>query len=1514
MQNKEKDKVSYFLFSVLWLKSIFQNGKKWTKRILLIFFNLILIVFILILLLMYSSAFQTSVAKIGASFLSEDIGLDISIKKVSIDIFHNVNLHELLIKDHKNDTMIYLDKLKVDVAYSSLFHKQLIIKKILLENPKIYAVRHKGDKQFNYEKLIEYFSSADTLKSKDTTKFDLQLKEIELQNAHLIYKDEKYNTQISEQMNFDYLNLHQTNLILTNIRQKKDTFYFQIKNFSAKEQCGFRLKKMRANVRTTPQSLYFKDLLFYTNKSVLAGDILLAFPSFSEFTDDPVKNMEIDGDLHSSTKIHFSDLYHFAKELKGWNEYVQTSGKIKGKVNDFSITDGYINYAGTEINGDIAIKGLPDIENTFFDIRAKSMITSAKCIERIPLYPFDKNEHIELPKQFDNTGIVNFKGTINGYYHQFKVNGILVTEIGDMKINAKLGIDNITNDLKYNGNFIFNRFHLGRFFKQKNIGTFTADVLLNGEGTIFKTMKSNIQANIKEFQFNNYTYRHIIADMNLDKKIFKGDLSASDENAQLTFTGQINFDNKIPDMNFILCLDNLNLNQLHLTNDKRNGILSGNIDIKVNGESIDDITGEINLNNIQYSTKERIYYFNHSKILLNQDNFHHKTFYFHSDFIDLDIQGKFKLSDGESYLNHFMQTFYPSFLKGKYNYHEIKNDTFQLGIKIKNLEPISDLFTNGKLFVQPNTYLKIHYHPKDLELVADFHSTLISYEKIKFINNQLQVNSAGQQLNSTLKIQKIILSDSLYLSDVSVCSHSWDNLARTNIEWQTFRDSLKYTYNGQIGFSSVFYPHAIYIIPDAFEIPVGKDKWTAEQLNPVVIDTAGNLDFFPLKFVRQNQSVTVQGRLHNNEKDELKISFNNFELHQINPLLSDVGTHLKGNLNGHLNWHQTTKKFLISSDIIISDFYLNNYFIGDIKTYTAYQPLNQSLFLRGNLSYNYSNILNDGLSGTKLKYLDFEGIYYINKKDSALDIDIEAKPFNLAILNPILKDIMTVDYAFLQGKGRITGTIQKPLISGNFKMTDSKIKTDFLYTYHKITGNIEVFPDQVRFEEMKIYNYGSKELAGFLNGHIFHNNFSNMRLDFDVSAKNLLVLNTNPLLNKDYYGKIYASGNIGIYGFLNDMNIEANLKPQKNSKFTLSFAHAEEVGENSFVKFVNPQDTLNKKETSKNIAGLQMNLILNATPDLETEVVFNDKTGDGVKARGEGVIEMNINSFGKFEMNGEYNIRSGTYLFTLESIINKKFEIENGSKITFIGNPYNTLIDINANYIQKASIAPLFPYDSSGVYKRRYPVTSKLTLRGKMIAPEILFSIEVPQLDAATQSKIQLILSDENELNRQFFSLLLLKSFVTPLQYTGAGGVSAGNALAANSSEMLSNRLNNALKGISNFVDVGVNYNPGSQTGSQQMELTMSKQMFNNRLSIDGSFGVNNNQAQNTSQIIGDVNIEYKLNESGKYILRAFNRTNNNTQMTISGGPYTQGIGVGYKYEFDSIFRRKNKKAKNIEQ
>lgn len=255
---------------------------------------------------------------------------------------------------------------------------------------------------------------------------------------------------------------------------------------------------------------------------------------------------------------------------------------------------------------------------------------------------------------------------------------------------------------------------------------------------------------------------------------------------------------------------------------------------------------------------------------------------------------------------------------------------------------------------------------------------------------------------------------------------------------------------------------------------------------------------------------------------------------------------------------------------------------------------------------------------------------------------------------------------------------------------------------------------------------------------------------------------------------------------------------------------------------------------------------------------------------------------------------------------------------------YKANIDIVANYKQRASIKPLFPNDSLNNYNKRFPVDCKLFMKDKLTSPDITFGIELPTIDESTRSAIKSLLSDENELNRQVFSLLLLRSFVTPLALAGSGGISAGGAAAATGSEMLSNKVSNWLNGVTKDIDIGVNYRPGGALSSDELDLALSKQLFNNRLSIDGNFGVANNNTpsssatsstknNNSSNLIGDVTLEYKLSESGKYRVKGFNRSNDNTEAATSGGPFTQGVGIFYREEYESLselYRRYISKVK----
>jgi hypothetical protein len=441
-----------------------------------------------------------------------------------------------------------------------------------------------------------------------------------------------------------------------------------------------------------------------------------------------------------------------------------------------------------------------------------------------------------------------------------------------------------------------------------------------------------------------------------------------------------------------------------------------------------------------------------------------------------------------------------------------------------------------------------------------------------------------------------------------------------------------------------------------------------------------------------------------------------------------------------------------------------------------------------------------------------------------------------------------------------------------------------------------------------------KNWPGTLSGNIFHNNFKNLQIDYDVNFNNMLVLNKTNDGKEPFYGKAYGTGRFGIYGFLNNIAMEINVKTEKGTVFTIPLDGPAEVSDNNFIRFVT-KDTIKKvKEEVK--SGFKLDMNVEATPDAEVQIVLDAKSGDIIKARGKGDIDLKISNLGKFDMFGEYVLSNGEYLFTLENVITKKFEIQKGSTIEWSGSPYAAEIDITANYKQRASIAPLFPYDTTGTYKRRVPVDCKLLMRDKLMSPNISFAIDLPTLDEATSSKIQSVLTDEAELNRQVFSLLLLKSFVTPLQYSSGGGISAGSAVAANGTEMLSNRLSGLLSGLTKQVDIGVNYRPGTNTSSDELDVALSKQLLNNRLTIDGNFGFNNNKQQATSSstgLIGDVNLEYRLTDDGRYRVKGFNRTNDNTQTATQGGPYTQGVGVFYREEYETwaeLYRRYIQKLK----
>ena len=418
-----------------------------------------------------------------------------------------------------------------------------------------------------------------------------------------------------------------------------------------------------------------------------------------------------------------------------------------------------------------------------------------------------------------------------------------------------------------------------------------------------------------------------------------------------------------------------------------------------------------------------------------------------------------------------------------------------------------------------------------------------------------------------------------------------------------------------------------------------------------------------------------------------------------------------------------------------------------------------------------------------------------------------------------------------------------------------------------------------------------------------------------MRLEDFMVLNTNRLDNPDYYGIAFASGVVGVNydQYTSKTGIEANITTSKNTIFNIPLDGNEEIEENKYITFVTKIDSsalANMVEEEVDLSNYFMTFDLKVTDDAEIRLIFDEKIGDIMKSRGNGNLKLEINSAGDFSIFGDYVVKSGDYLFTLQNVINKRFNLLEGGTIKWNGDPLDAQVDISASYRTRARLYDLLmSMDTSDVLKKRIPVDLVLHMKNSLLAPDINFDIVLPTADEDTKSKVKSVLyvssHEENiqELNRQVFSLLVLNRFLPPPGVDGVAG-NAGLEKTA-TSELLSNQLSNWLSKISNEFDIGVNYRPGDEISPQEFELALSTQLLNDRLIIDSNFGIADRQNgstvnQNTNNLIGDVVLEYKISKDGKLRVKAFNKSNQFSLLEINS-PYTQGVGISYKEEFDNI-------------
>lgn len=1441
---------------------------------------------------------QTYLGHKASGYLSSRLNTRVEIGKIDIEFFKKVVLEEVYIEDLHHDTLLYSRKLKVDISEIDFEKRRFYVSDIILLNTKARLIKYISDDDLNIQFIIDAFDSDDTLK-KAKASWDIRFGEVTLVNTDFTYRSE-HDTLITTGINYFDLNARQINGRFTDIQIEEDTIHATIDYLAAVEKSGFVLQNFSSYVNISPVGMKLDELRIKTPESTISTDLSFRYPGYFAFKDF-INKVKIKAEFDHS-QLELSDIAYFAPQLKGIYRNITISGKVSGKVSDLKGKDMDIKLAeNTEFIGDVTLTGLPMIDETLIYLNVVKLTTNYNDLNQIPVPPFEEHKTLDIHPNIIKLGNMKFKGTFTGLYNDFYAYGDFTSALGGLSSDLSVRHDVQKNKEVYKGKLKSTSFDFGKFLGAKLLGKATMNVYIDGSGLSLEDVTAKLTGTVNSVDFNNYTYKNIAVEGNIARQIFKGRLNVKDDNIDFDFIGNVDFTGKLPKLDFITTLNRADLAALQFIKSTQKTDLSTQLIINVTGNNIDNLIGQINFDNTIYIEGDEKYKLSVFDLLL-EENGGTKSITLESDFVNAKIKGQFKVLELQDAVQKVISKYIPSAFEKSIQNNSVQ--IFDYSFLFKKTDAVTRLFL-PRLKIAPKTLLEGNFNSTKNQFTLTGNSDKLSFADVIFKKWTVNANTTQDHLEFGVASERLLLTDSLGLTDFGIQTVTRSDSVDIGIVWNSRTER---EYRGDVKAFLNFKPGNVMefkVLPSLFII--SDSVWSVDKDNYIVLDSS-YININKLVFEHAQQLVSVNGVVSENKSDQIKLKMKEFNIENVNLFTSGSGVKFKGILNGESTINDVYHDMVLTSDFDFRSFFVNENEIGNGEVSSVWDKTKDALYLHGSFTKDaIPNIL-------------FAGYYYPKKKENNIDMEINLQAVKMQLLEPFVKEYCSEIAGLLSGAVTIKGSVKKPDINGTLNVNADRVKVNYLNTVYKFSHDITIENTSFGIENMTVYDVPNNNKA-IVTGKVYHDNFKNFQLDFDIRANKFMCLHTTEVNNSLYYGQAYVTGVINIFGFVkNEIRIDANVKTEKVTsndksdkvnflskteltKFYIPLGGTSEVSQSNFITFVKKDSTLKINEDYKvALGGLVLNFDLEVTPDAEIQLIFDEKVGDVIKARGNGNLNLNISSKGEFKMYGDYVIENGDYLFTLQNVINKRFDIKKGSTIKWSGVPYKADLSISAIYKARASIKPFFPEDSTNTtYKKRYPVDVELNMTGELLEPIINFDIGLPTIDAPTRQTVLSYINNESEENRQVFSLLILNSFVTPYQLSNSSGASpnVASAAGANTSEMLSNQLSNMLSKISNDFDIGVNYRPGDAISKDELEVALSTQLFDDKLSVEGNIG-NNPNAQNPNNLVGDVNVDYKLTEDGKVRVKAFNKTNDNSQTNLNGA-YTQGVGIFYREEFNTI-------------
>lgn len=1425
----------------------------------------VIFLFLVLGAIAYMPWVQTFIAEIAATQLSKKIGATVKIEKVHFRFINSADLSGLYIEDFHSDTLLYAPKFRVDVKHLLFGREEYNIKRVFAEIDQVNLIRYADRDLFDYEYMLDSLGLYDP----DTTESGPFEGSIILQNTFVsmgaFRLEDRHDTSLTMH------SLHNTRLNLSDAHYNADSLKVNLSELSFVLNDTIQVNGLSGNFLMNDSSMSFSQLRFFMPEAELTGDVSVRYPPETPvWSDYSLSTAQL-----SITKMLVRPEF-FDKFLgeKVEREVVMT-GSVHGNL-DSVFLDNFkvsgINNTVVSLTGEAS--SLNSLEDINFRLNIHELRTDSADLRHIMSF----FSEMKVPKEVLALGRININGFLQKEGQQIDSRLKMNTQAGFAELKLASVVDSTyVHSLK--GSVATESIDLQKILSNNELGLFYSRFEIEATHPFEKNAIWKVDGQVPHVDYNQVAYNNLSLIGTLTRQSFEGVFEINDELIKTTFEGFAKIDESNSKYSFHMHVNEADLAGMGLVDLDSTFIVSTNIEIDLEGPDLEHTRGIGQIYETTIMTSSN-YHFINDFALLMKDSLENTFISIESDILDGHLYGDFQIAHLPGVIAGFVDQYFSGIPVEKSTVQEELSFQFRFW----DISPVTRIFVPD-LHIEPGTEINGRISTEDNRIEATLNTPGVQYGENRIHQVRLYANNRLDRININADIAYIQIGEVVKIPTIRMENHLQNDTAWVDFKWGVRDSSVR----GQIA-AFINKPDEETTIwgflPTQFNHM--DSLWTVAGNNS--FELRGNrLEVKDFHLYSAKESFKLNGVVSENPIDFMELELERFNLSWLNPLIDDPFTKIFGETNGKVKLYSLYADPYAISDLHISDLTLNSELLGDFTIATSWEDELRGIGIK-------SALIIDGK-----KTLDIVGAIYPYSESPfggvriRLD-DLDAYMFS-SYTTLFMEDL----------RGRISGNMEfkfvkgEPVLLGQLELKDATFTLPETQVNYMLEGisTVKFTETEISFKDVKLKDtkFGTK---GKANGKINHRNLGKWSLDISIDANKLYAMNTTEADNDSYYGQAYATGNIRIHGAISKMMMEIDAKAEPGTHFYLPLYSSSEVGENSFVSFVKPEEVsaINRSKGLRDNKTSTFEMIFNLeiSPETVVELIFDPTTGDIIKATGGGNMSVRLTPEYDIIMYGDYTIESGDYLFTLQNLLNKKFILNKGGTIKWDGEPYEAMLDLKATYTLRTNLRPLQISDSS---RTKQTIHVDLMMYNKLSAPNISFNITAPNAPTTTQQEISDVLnSSQNERNRQVFSLLIMNSFLTP-EYasmsSNANYVSQG--VTANTAEILSNQLSRWVSGISDKFDLGVNYEAGSEYERQQVEVALSTQLFNDRVVLNTNIGVP--LGSTTSQIVGDMEVEYKASKDGNLRFTAFNRSVQYDPLQ-SQYTYKQGVGVVYRTSFNT--------------